>query len=229
MKFVKKRSSHSPTRPRTGKTCGQGKDLLPPTVYHLFGTLDVSPTYAVSREDLLEWIYAMESQPRPKNLFDELRQNYLLILGAQFSDWLPWFLSGYASRKGSPKPATGTNTSPTAEWPKIPDLVFLRHFSEQTKRHEGGAMKFVEELWTRWTKPPDTTGPASLPLPPERARAARSLSAMPAKTWMRRKSLKPGSTRPSSKSGSTRPNSREVTRSRSRSRTISTDAHFFFR
>ena len=52
-----------------------GKDLLPPTVYHLFGTLDVSPTYAVSREDLLEWIYAMESQPRPKNLFDELRQN----------------------------------------------------------------------------------------------------------------------------------------------------------
>ena len=69
-----------------------GKDLSRPTVYHLFGTLDVSPTYAVSREDLLEWIYAMESQPRPKNLFDELRQNYLLILGAQLSDWLPWFL-----------------------------------------------------------------------------------------------------------------------------------------
>ena len=40
-----------------------GKDFLPPTVYHLFGTLDVSPTYAVSREDLLERIYAMESQP----------------------------------------------------------------------------------------------------------------------------------------------------------------------
>jgi hypothetical protein len=44
------------------------KDLILPTVYHIFGVADVSPTYAVSREDHLEWIYAMESRPRPKNV-----------------------------------------------------------------------------------------------------------------------------------------------------------------
>ena len=53
------------------------------------------------------------------------------------------------------------------------DIVFLRHFSKQTKRYEGGAVKFVEELWTRWTKNrPTLPGPASLPLPPEPPRGA---------------------------------------------------------
>src|ERR1700693_2204376 len=99
------------------------KDLLPPTVYHIFGTLDVSPTYAVSREDLLEWIYAMQSQLRPKNLFDELRQNYLLILGAHFPTGSRGS-SGCASRNGSPKAATGLNTSQTAKWLKMPTSSF---------------------------------------------------------------------------------------------------------
>jgi hypothetical protein len=144
-----------------------GKDLSRPTVYHLFGTLDVSPTYAVSREDLLEWIYAMESQPRPKNLFDDLRQNYLLILGATFSDWLLWFLRLRIEKR----------LSETRDWFEYladsriadhPDLVFLRHFSKQTRRYEGGAVKFVEELWTRWTKNRSAfPEPAPVPLPPE--------------------------------------------------------------
>ena len=127
------------------------KDLTPPTVYHLFGISDVSPTYAVSREDLLEWIYAMESQPRPKNLFDDLRENYILILGAGFSDWLLWFLRLRVEKR----------LSESRDWfeyladdriAENPDLVFLRHFSKQTKRYEGGAVKFVDELWRRWTK-----------------------------------------------------------------------------
>ena len=152
------------------------KDLLPPTVYHLFGILDVSPTYAVSREDHLEWIYAMESQPRPKYLFDELRQNYVLILGAQFSDWLPWFLRLRVEKR----------LSETRDWfeyladsrkAEHVDLVFLRHFSKQTRRYEGGAAKFVEELWTRWIKNrPSLPGPAPLALPPEPPRGAIFIS-----------------------------------------------------
>jgi hypothetical protein len=149
-----------------------GKDLLPPTVYHLFGALDVSPTYAVSREDLLEWIYAMESQPRPKNLFDELRQNYILILGAQFSDWLPWFLRLRVEKRLSESRDWFEYLADNRKGENA-DLVFLRHFSKQTKRYEGGAVRFVEELWTRWTKNrPLLPGSAPLPLPTEPPRGA---------------------------------------------------------
>ena len=152
------------------------KDLMPPTVYHLFGISDVSPTYAVSREDLLEWIYAMESQPRPKNLFDDLRENYILILGAGFSDWLLWFLRLRIEKR----------LSESRDWfeyladsriAEHPDLVFLRHFSKQTKRYEGGAAKFVDELWRRWTKSrPALLESAPVPLAPEPPRDAIFIS-----------------------------------------------------
>jgi hypothetical protein len=148
------------------------KDLILPTVYHLFGISDVSPTYAVSREDLLEWIYAMESQPRPKNLFDDLRENYILILGAGFSDWLLWFLRLRVEKR----------LSESRDWfeyladnriAENPDLVFLRHFSKQTKRYEGGAAKFVDELWARWNKSrPALKESAPMPLAPEPPRGA---------------------------------------------------------
>ena len=152
------------------------KDVILPTVYHLFGISDVSPTYAVSREDLLEWIYAMESQPRPKNLFDDLRENYILILGAGFSDWLLWFLRLRVEKR----------LSESRDWfeyladnriAEDPDLVFLRHFSKQTKRYEGGAVKFVDELWRRWTKSRQVL-PESAPVPlaPEPPRGAIFIS-----------------------------------------------------
>jgi hypothetical protein len=152
------------------------KDVILPTVYHLFGISDVSPTYSVSREDLLEWIYAMESQPRPKNLFDDLRENYILILGAGFSDWLLWFLRLRVEKR----------LSESRDWfeyladnriAENPDLVFLRHFSKQTKRYEGGAAKFVDELWRRWTKSrPALTESAPVPLAPEPPRGAIFIS-----------------------------------------------------
>jgi hypothetical protein len=152
------------------------KDVILPTVYHLFGISDVSPTYSVSREDLLEWIYAMESQPRPKNLFDDLRENYILILGAGFSDWLLWFMRLRVEKR----------LSESRDWFEYladnrivenPDLVFLRHFSKQTKRYEGGAAKFVDELWRRWTKSrPALTESAPVPLAPEPPRGAIFIS-----------------------------------------------------
>jgi TIR domain/SIR2-like domain len=152
------------------------KDLILPTVYHIFGVADVSPTYAVSREDHLEWIYAMESQPRPKNLFDDLRENYILILGAGFSDWLLWFLRLRIEKR----------LSESRDWYEYladdrisenSNQVFLRHFSKQTKRYDGGAVKFVDELWRRWTKHrPALLESAPAPLAPEPPRGAIFIS-----------------------------------------------------
>lgn len=66
--------------------------LREPVVFHLLGRASVSPNYAICDEDLLEFLHAMQDKQRqPKNLFDELRSNHLLILGCSFGDWLARF------------------------------------------------------------------------------------------------------------------------------------------
>ena len=62
--------------------------LCEPTVYHLFGKVSFLPEYVVSDEDLLDYIEALFGGRKPKNLFDALGQSDLLLLGANFSDWL---------------------------------------------------------------------------------------------------------------------------------------------
>ncbi len=58
-------------------------DLQRPVVFHLLGRASASPDYAICDEDLLELMHAMQDKQRqPKMLFDELRGNHLLILGA---------------------------------------------------------------------------------------------------------------------------------------------------
>jgi hypothetical protein len=73
------------------------------------------------------------------------------MLGVQFSDWLPRFLRLRVERR----------LSQSCEWfvylvgsriAENADSVFLRQFSRQTRRYAGDTVKFVEELWTRWTK-----------------------------------------------------------------------------
>jgi hypothetical protein len=118
----------------------------------------------------------MESQPRPKNLFDDLRENYILILGAGFSDWLLWFLRLRIEKR----------LSESRDWYEYladdrisenSNQVFLRHFSKQTKRYDGGAVKFVDELWRRWTKHrPALLESAPAPLAPEPPRGAIFIS-----------------------------------------------------
>jgi hypothetical protein len=133
------------------------------------------PTYAVSKEDLLEWIYAMESQPRPKNLLDDLRENYILILGAGFSDWLLWFLRMRVEKRLSESRDSFEYLADN-RIAENPELVFLRHFSKQTKRYQGGAVEFVDELWRRWTNRPAPLESAPLPLAPEPPRGAIFIS-----------------------------------------------------
>jgi SIR2-like protein len=68
------------------------KSLDRPVVYHLLGKLSASPDSVVCDEDVLEFLQAMQTDSRrPHLLFDELKDNHLLILGCNFSDWLARF------------------------------------------------------------------------------------------------------------------------------------------
>jgi hypothetical protein len=140
--------------PRKVDDLPSSKDKLTrPTVYHLMGKLSATGSYVVSDEDLLEYLCDLQSSARrPDRLFDELKKNNLLILGAGYSDWLSRFFL---------RTAKGGRLSATREFVEIladdnthsdAGLVsFLVHFSVHTRVFRaGGAVEFVDELWTRW-------------------------------------------------------------------------------
>jgi hypothetical protein len=127
--------------------------LAKPTVYYLMGKLSATGTYVISDEDLLEYICDLQSPARrPQRLFDELKKNHLLLLGADFSDWLARLFL---------RTAKGGRLSAARDFVEImadsntrrdPRLVsFLLNFSSHTRVfHAGGAVEFVDELWARW-------------------------------------------------------------------------------
>jgi hypothetical protein len=75
-------------------------------VYHLFGKLSSQPDYVITDEDLLEFLYHMQSKTvAAEHLFDALRDNHLLFIGCSFPDWLSRFLLRIAkSRQLSLRP-----------------------------------------------------------------------------------------------------------------------------
>ncbi len=129
------------------------EELTKPTVYHLMGKLSPIGDYVISEEDLLERVCELQSDNRrPHALFDELKKNHLLILGEDYSDWMVRIFLRTA--KGGRLSATHDSLEILADGRthRDPGLVsFLVHFSNHTKVFQtGGAVEFVDQLWTRW-------------------------------------------------------------------------------
>ncbi len=61
-----------------------------PVVFQLFGRVSPAPQYAVTEEDLLEYLHHLQAYP-PKNLGEAIREHHLLFVGNAFSDWLARF------------------------------------------------------------------------------------------------------------------------------------------
>jgi hypothetical protein len=123
-------------------------ELTWPTVYYLFGRLSASPNYAISDEDLLEFLYALQSESlRPERLFDELKNNHLLIVGGNFSDWAARFFLRTTKRRRLSDTREVLEILADDRSGKDPGLVaFLTNFSPRTKIFYAGAEAFVEAL-----------------------------------------------------------------------------------
>jgi hypothetical protein len=132
------------------KTVGVG--LKRPTVYYLFGRLSASPTFPITDEDLLEFLYALQSESlRPARLFDELEKNHLLIVGGTFSDWVARMFLRNAKRRRLSDPREVVEILADDRSGKDPGLIaFLGNFSPRTKIFHAGAEAFVEALWEQW-------------------------------------------------------------------------------
>jgi hypothetical protein len=124
-----------------------------PTVYHLFGKLSALPnSYAISDEDLLEFLMALQSDARrPENLFNRLKSENVLLIGAHFPDWVArMFLR---TTKGGRLSDSRDQIEFLAEESasREPSLVaFLKHFSPPTRLFDGDLCQFVDTLWQRW-------------------------------------------------------------------------------
>jgi hypothetical protein len=147
-----------------------------PVVYALLGRLSVAPDYVVSDEDTLEFMCALQSDRRPQLLFDELKNNHLLIIGCAFPDWLARFFIRMSKSRALSQQRGESEILVDRMAGADRDLVlFLRSYSYGTKIAPIEPLAFVAELERRWFE----RNPRAAPDAP--ARAAESvLPEMPA-------------------------------------------------
>ena len=122
------------------------------TVFHLFGKLSVVPEYAVTDEDVLEFMHALQSRSsRPEKLFDALIKQNLMIVGCPLSDWLGRFFVRLGKKErliissGKTDFLVGDHLSNEVHFSE-----FLRSFSNRTKVFPLSSIDFIDELHSRW-------------------------------------------------------------------------------
>ena len=109
------------------------------------------PDYAVTEEDCLEFIHALQSESKqPKLLFDEFRKNHLLFLGCGFENWLERMLIRTITNERL------LNTRDTTEFVADNEArnnqslaIFLQHYKTEVFR--GSPKEFVDTLYERWS------------------------------------------------------------------------------
>lgn len=149
--------------------------LQRPLVYHLLGRVSASPNYAISDEDLLEFVCALQSEHlTPEKLFHELEHCHLLIIGSNFSNWLARLFLRMAKRRRLSDPRdVGEVLADDHSGSDERLMSFLHQVSIRT-RVFSGAEAFVDELHRRWmarNKPGGVVPIGAAPqrfLPPER-------------------------------------------------------------
>lgn len=144
--------------------------LHSPVVYQLLGRISPEPDYVLTDEDTLEYVHALQNQPRqPTHLFDALRARTLLIIGSGYSDWLMRFFLRIGKNERLLVARTRTLVVEAGAESDKRLADFLRYFSRQTKVYAGSATDFIDELAERWEE-----HRASLP---EEERATRAPAA----------------------------------------------------
>lgn len=86
--------------PKENDDIRTGADLRKPTVYYMFGKVcNGVNKYVLTDTDMLDFVSAWLSEANcPKNLCNELKDKYILMLGNNYSNWLFRFI-WYSMRK----------------------------------------------------------------------------------------------------------------------------------
>jgi len=140
-----------------------------PVLYHLFGEAQASAGFAVTDEDVLEFMHTLQSTERqPKNLLDALHSGRLLILGCHFSGWLARFFLRLSSKDRLSQVSRADYLLEKGAPDYGDQVLFFEHFGG-AKVLRGSATEFVNELHRRWKLrhpdlPPGPRLPAQTPV-----------------------------------------------------------------
>jgi hypothetical protein len=184
------------------------------TVYHLLGEVSPSPEYVVWEEDTLEFICALHQHlPVMEKLARDLKENGLLVLGLNFSDWLVRFFLRITKQGRLSESRANTEVLAVApDQPASENMVmFFGGVSRNIHVVPCDPAVFIAELARRWREkhPPADAGeftpPPELEMPSgaiflsyarEDEEAARRLKAGLERhgclVWYDRERLKPG-------------------------------------
>lgn len=122
-----------------------------PLVFQIFGRSSTIADFAVTDEDLLEFVHAMQMPDRrPRLLFDALRDHNLLVLGCSFPDWLTRFFVRALSDMRLLDPRCTVETIADDSTTLDAELVEFLRQCKVTVYEAGGTVQFVDELWRRW-------------------------------------------------------------------------------
>jgi hypothetical protein len=145
-----------------------------PTLFHLFGRISRVPSFALTEEDTLEFVYRMQSDAfRPEQLLDELRNQHLLMIGVRFTNWLMrFFLRVLHSGRLSEDSGQMIILAGDVVRRDAGLVGFLREVSQRvTVFEEGSSADFIRELHKRWSAAHDeswaTTTEGEAPIEPE--------------------------------------------------------------
>ena len=123
-------------------------------VYHIFGSRDTHPNFAVWEEDYLDFVLALVRHDQQlKNLFLLLKTRYLLLLGAPFSDWIVRFFlflvkgGRFTDRRRDEIQAYLADLRENLGEPLI---FFFDKVVGTTRIIPGDPAGFAHELCTRW-------------------------------------------------------------------------------
>jgi hypothetical protein len=153
----------------------------PPTLVHLFGRINSYGNYALTEEDLLEFMCNLQGKNQPTELLARLRRSDVLMLGTRFPDWLARFFLRLV--RGDRLSQENQNTSREEAFEAVladteaqsprPLVAFLKTYSPLTRIYEeGSAADFVKELHQRWTRLRPSPGQSPVVVAPGPAYAA---------------------------------------------------------
>jgi hypothetical protein len=126
------------------------RNLDYPLVYHLFGKAQGSPLFAVTDEDVLEFVHTLQApEYQPPNLSGALREQRLLVLGTRLTGWLArFFLRGSSKSRLRDARRGDYLVDPTAK-SDLDQTLFFERFG-QVKLLPMPTARFVDELNRRW-------------------------------------------------------------------------------
>jgi hypothetical protein len=136
-----------------------------PIVFQLFGRVSALPQYAVTEEDMLEFIHRLQARP-PNNLCDALRDHHLLFIGNAFSDWLARFFVRTARGERLSAPHGKEVFIVDDELRRSSTMTsFFQGFCWETNiLAENTPVEFVRRLHEKWfERHPQTFGRAAVP------------------------------------------------------------------